>query len=626
MAQPPSGPWPSPLRARDVASAVNLRLVAYDGDAVWWEEARPAADGGVGIMRCGRSGTPQEVFAEQLAALGTRVGAWLPIAHDAIVLAGEDSPDLYLLRHGSLPRQLVRHAGDDSVTRYTELVLGLRPDTVNCVQKRGLGLAADYSIVEVPLDASRRVRTLLTTPGPVAAPRLSPDGRVLAWLGWEASQMPWDGAQLYVGRICGSGVTDIRVLLGGAGEAVFQVEWANAGSLYVISDRSRWWNPYEVRLDGTLRPLCPMPEEFGWPLHRPDLATYGRLRDGRLAVVHGCGDWQLDLLDPADGVLTPLDLSYTAWQPTLRASEDEIAGVAGTATRPAALVLVRADDGTCQVIRETLPDIPEDYLPPAHPVSLRGRDGHLVHAVVYPPHNPDVTRLSGERVPYLLDLRCEPGMQEPGMLDPTRAYFTSRGIGVAAVMPRGSSGYGRAYREAVYGRWGVADVEDCAIVAHHLTNSWQADPDRLAVRAYGATAMTALELLAHADLCAAATVYAPVTDLESLPPDTLATQHLRQIASDLIAQRPASWLDRIRRPVLMLHGLDDAVVPAAQSEVLRDALRRHHVRHRCQMFPNEGHRLRRADTISRALEAELAFYADIFRFNNRPRRTRTGTA
>jgi dipeptidyl aminopeptidase/acylaminoacyl peptidase len=174
-------------------------------------------------------------------------------------------------------------------------------------------------------------------------------------------------------------------------------------------------------------------------------------------------------------------------------------------------------------------------------------------------------------VPYLIFLPDLPGAQPDRMPDLVKAFFTSRGLGVADVSGRGSAGYGRGYREQVYGRWGTADVEDCAIVIRGLVSRWHADPERLALRGADAGGATALGVLAGTDACAAATVYAPVTDLA--PPGSATTRYLRQIAADTTLLRSRSWPERIRRPVLMLHGLDDDIVPPDQTARLRDILR-----------------------------------------------------
>lgn len=215
-------------------------------------------------------------------------------------------------------------------------------------------------------------------------------------------------------------------------------------------------------------------------------------------------------------------------------------------------------------------------------------------------------------MPYLVFLPDLPRTQPDRTPDPVKAFFTSRGLGVADVTGRGSAGYGRGYREQIYGRWGTADVEDCAVVLRGLVSRWRADPERLALRGTGVGGATALGVLVSIDACAAATVYAPVTDL-ALPGSAM-TRYLAQIAADTTLLRTRSWAERIRRPVLMLHGFDDGIVPPEQIARLRDLLRGRRVPHARLTFAGERHVFRSADAIARALEAELSFYGQVLGF------------
>ena len=603
--------WQSPVSARDAAGAVWLcsATLASDG-AVWWQEIRPGEGGRSHVLRASADGHVTDLLDDQGSV---EPGVWLPVGDGSMVAASDLDGRMYLLAPGAKPRPLTPAPDGSGRDHVTDLVLGPGGLEVWAVGASRRGSVTERSLIAVPLDGSLAVRTLLKTARCVSAPRLSPDGSLLAWISWEQPLMPWDGAELRVGRITRAGVVGERTLLGGPAEAVCHPEWASAGSIYVVSDRSQWWNLYEVGLDGALRALCPWAEEFGWPLHEGGRPAYGRLADGRLAVVHGSGIWRLDLLDPADGELVPLDLPYDSWQPAVHTMGSMIAGVAGAPTRAATVVAVDAADGRHRVLRCSVPCPPLAYLPNRIPATFTGRDGHQVHAIVYPPRNPRYRAPGGERVPYLLFLHDLGAAPANRMLDLVKAFFTSRGLGVAEVDGRGSAGYGRGYREQIYGRWGTADVDDCAVVIRGLIEHWNADPARLVLRGTGVGGATALGVLSGTGLCAAATTYAAVTDLAL--PESATTRYLRQIAADATLLRPLSWLERTRRPVLMFHGFRDSIVPVAQTTHLRDALRRRHVPHACLTFPGEGHIFRQADSIVRALQAELSFYGQVLGFD-----------
>jgi dipeptidyl aminopeptidase/acylaminoacyl peptidase len=609
--QCPCGAWPSPVSAREAAGAVWLRSATLaDDGAVWWQEIRPGEGGRGHLLRASADGHVTEVLDDRD---GLEPGVLLPVSGGAMVMASDRDGRLFLLTPGARPRPLTPPPGPPPQDQVSALVAGPGGGEVWAAGTIRRGDATESSLVAVPLDGSAAVRTLLRTPQRISAPQPSPDGSMLAWISWDQQLMPWDEAELRVGRITRTGIDQERTLLGGPAEAVCHPQWASARSLYAVSDRSHWWNLYEIGLDGALRPLCPWAEEFGCPLPECARPTYGRLPDGRLAVLHGTGTWRLDLLDPADGLLLPLDLPYDCWEPAVHVMGTAVAGIAGGRSRSAAVVTVETADGQHRVLRQSAAAPPPAYLPEGIPETFAGRDGHEVHAVIYQPRNPGYRPLSGELVPYLIFLPDLPGAQPDRTPDLVRAFFTSRGLGVADVHGRGSAGYGRGYREQVYGRWGTADVEDCATVIRGLVSRWHADPERLALRGTGAGGATALGVLAGTDACAAATVYAPVTDL-ALPGSAL-TRYLRQIAADTTLLRSRSWADRIRRPVLMLHGLDDRIVPPDQSARLRDILHGRHVPHARLTFAAERHVFRGAAAIARALEAELSFYGQVLGFS-----------
>ena len=75
-----------------------------------------------------------------------------------------------------------------------------------------------------------------------------------------------------------------------------------------------------------------------------------------------------------------------------------------------------------------------------------------------------------------------------------------------------------------------------------------------------------------------------------------------------------NFADRIRAPIIILQGLEDAIVPPSQSEVVVAALRENRVPFSYLAFEGEQHGFRKAETLERAVEAELSFYAQVFGF------------
>ena len=169
-------------------------------------------------------------------------------------------------------------------------------------------------------------------------------------------------------------------------------------------------------------------------------------------------------------------------------------------------------------------------------------DGDVSHAFYYPPTNADFDGPEGERPPLIVVSHGGPTAHVTPALDSEFLFWTSRGIGVVDVNYRGSSGYGRAYREKLKGTWGVVDTEDCVAAARFLAETGEVDGERLAIRGGSAGGYATLCALVFHDEFAAGASYFGVADTE-----TLATRH-PQVRGPLPrrADRP---LSRARRPL-----------------------------------------------------------------------------
>ena len=187
----------------------------------------------------------------------------------------------------------------------------------------------------------------------------------------------------------------------------------------------------------------------------------------------------------------------------------------------------------------------------------------------------------------------------------------------------GSTGYGREYRRALEGAWGVVDVDDCEAAARYLVARGDVDPDRLAIEGGSAGGYTTLAALAFRDTFAAGISLFGIGDLEALAHDDhkFESRYSDRLvgpypeAAELYRERsPIHHLDGISCPVLVLQGLDDRVVPPSHAEAIVAALEANGVPHAYLAFEGEGHGFRGADAIRRSLEARLSFLGAVFGF------------
>jgi dipeptidyl aminopeptidase/acylaminoacyl peptidase len=644
----PYGEWPSPISGADVArKQVGLAFPTMVGSSVWWQEARPSEGGRQAVVRMGPDGVRQDLLPTPWNAR-TRVHeyggqSFLPLP-DGFVFANFSDQRLYRAGAGAgEPSPLTAAPDDRAADRFADFVLSADGTEVWCVRERHSDARITRSIVAVPLDGSAAadagtVRVLVSGSDFFAFPAPSPDGTRLAWICWDHPRMPWDGTELRVAAIGDTG--NHRVIMGGDQESVLAPVWRDDHSLYLISDRSGWWNLYLADVADPAaapHPLCPRQEEFAWPLWQLGVHPYAVLDDGRIAVSHGTGESRLGVLDPATGLLTDFDLPYQVL-PGLSACGLAVTGIATGPALPASVIVVDIPTAVARELCRSADSLPDaGYLPVPWAARLAGTSGSVVHALVYPPTNPAVTAPDGELPPYIVWVHGGPTAHVFPRLELDKAYFTSRGIGIVDVNYGGSSGYGREYRERLRGQWGIVDVADVITAALALADEGEADGKRLGIRGGSAGGWTALAAVTTAvessspgkagpagrGVFAAAASYFGVTDLRGFAALThdFESRYLDGLVGPLpecdatyIERAPLGHVSDATCPILLLQGLDDPIVPPAQAEALAADLAAHGIRYAYLPFVGESHGFRRAESIIASLEAELSFYGQIMGF------------
>jgi dipeptidyl aminopeptidase/acylaminoacyl peptidase len=636
VATVPYGAWPSPISAELVAAGgVSLDEVRVSGPAVCWVEGRPL-EGGRQVVRRAvpGGGRPAEDLVPEGFNARTRVheygGGSYALAGETLFFSNFRDQRLYRLDPGAAaPRPITPEPPAPAAHRYADACPTPDGRRLVCVRERHHDGEVHNELVAVPAGGGEPV-VLAAGRDFYASPRVGPDGRRLAWLEWDHPNMPWDGTELRLAELTGDALAgDPVTVAGGPEESVFQPDWSPDGVLHLVSDRTGWWNLYRVAPEGRvgeLEPLYPAEEEFGHPQWVFGMATYAFLPGGRIACVHGRGPMQrLGILEP-DGTLKDLDLPFTSFYPPhLRAAGDRVAGIAGSPTSAPAVVLIDPADGGVEVLRSSADrELDPGYLTVPEPIEFPTEGGRTAHALYYPPANRDVQGPAGERPPLVVASHGGPTSGVSSDLHVGYQYFTSRGIAVVDVDYGGSTGYGRAYRRRLDGRWGIVDVDDCVAAARHLAGRGDVDPARLAIRGGSAGGYTTLCALTFRDDFSAGASYFGVADLAALARDThkFESRYLDRLigpwpqAEALYRERsPIHVTDRLSCPVVLFQGLEDEVVPPAQAEMMAAALDAKGIPHAYLPFPGEQHGFRQAAHIRRALEAELYFYSRVFGFD-----------
>jgi dipeptidyl aminopeptidase/acylaminoacyl peptidase len=495
-------------------------------------------------------------------------------------------------------------------------------------RRRLVAVAEDHSsgaaeptnaIVSVRLDGSG-IAPLAKGADFYSSPELRADGRALAWLEWKHPNMPWDGTELWVAELDDEGgLRDARRVAGGPAESIFQPEWGADGKLFFASDRTGYWNLYALD-GGRTEPLCPMEAEFGAAAWQFDMRTYAVVGERLLAIATQEGRATLGWVEL--GSFSPIDLPFTEiWNVHAEANRAVFAA-ASPSTEPSLVEMDLRTTKTRTLRRFGATNLDAAYVSVPTSIVFSTSNGQTARALHYAPKNPEF-RSDGVAPPLLVKSHGGPTAAASTTLNLRTQYYTSRGIAVLDVDYRGSSGYGRAYREALYGNWGVADVDDCVNGALHLVRQGAADPERLMITGGSAGGYTTLAALTFRDVFKAGASHYGISDLEALARDThkFESRYLDRLIGpyparrDLyVARSPIHHAERLACPVIFFQGLEDRVVPPNQAEAMLRVLRQKGIPLAYVPFPGEQHGFRRAENIRVAIDAELLFFAKVLKF------------
>jgi dipeptidyl aminopeptidase/acylaminoacyl peptidase len=636
----PYGSWPTPITSELVVrAAARLGEVVVDGTDVWWAESRPSEGGRTVLVRRSADGTTTDLLPAPWNAR-TRVheygGAGWTVAGGTVWFTHFADQRLYRVDPGSTePVAVTPEPALPAGVRYADLRVTPDGGAVVAVRETHAagGGSADvvHEVVRVERDGTTTV--LVSGTDFVSDPRLAPDGS-LAWLQWQHPDMPWDAAELVVRSPDGAETVVAGGRSGARPESVVQPEWGADGTLWFLADRTDVWALYRRRPGGEPEPAFDPGTDIAGPAWVFGQSRFALLDDGRVVLAYGReGADRLAVLDRTDSTARELDLPYASFG-QITAAGTSVVCVAGGPTSEPVVLRAGVDDGSTELLRPArdLGLDPAWFSRPEHVTfpteagdSADGGPGVCeAHALVYPPTNPQVAAPAGELPPLLVLVHGGPTASASPVLSMGVQYWTSRGFAVADVDYRGSTGYGRRYRDALQGRWGIADLDDVVSCARWLAEQGRVDPARMAIRggsAGGYTTLAALTFRPGVFACGAS--HYGVADLAALAADThsFESRYLDGLVAPwpsgaaVYAERsPIHHTDALDTPLAVFQGDEDAVVPPEQAEMMVAALREKGVPHAYLLFAGEQHGFRKAENIRAALDGELSFYAQVLGF------------
>ncbi len=458
-------------------------------------------------------------------------------------------------------------------------------------------------------------------------PKLSPDGKYICWLTWNNPNMPWDATHLWKAEVGENGQLASPTIVAGQGlkQSIFQPQWSPNGDLYYVSDKTDWWNLYRINRENlnttpiTPTAICPMEAEFATPQWVFGMSTYGFLNNNTLLAAYTQnGGWQIAQIDMLTGKRHPIQMDACDIH-SISATQGKAAFIGSSPYSNAAVYEFSTHATSPKALTNPEIELNIGNISIPQPFQFPTTKAQKAYGFYYPPQNTDYC---GTDKPPLITLsHGGPTGATNSALNLKIQYWTNRGFAVIDVNYRGSTGYGRDYRESLYPNWGIYDVDDvCAAAQYAVSQNWCC-AERLIIKGSSAGGYTTLAALAFKDTFSAGVSLYGIGDLELLANDTHKFE--ARYLDNLIGPYPKEkqrYLDRspihsihtVECPILVFQGLEDKVVPPNQAASFANAVEKKGIAVAHVTYENEGHGFRNSETITHMLNAELEFYCAIF--------------
>ena len=621
---------------------LNVAYPFFHREKIFWIEPHPDEPGHHTLANQDQSGlTPStHDIATTVHEYG---GKCFAVSGNRFIYSNKKDSGIYVLslEDDGGPQPLTTSSGSSSVqSAYADFeVFDNNTKMLAVREKKFSDRENENTIAYFALDSSQPVEPLDIVTGSdfFASPKVSPDGKRLAWLAWDHPDMPWDAARLMLADLEINGndveVGPARRIAGGCNSSVCQSEFLSDGHLCFAMDQDanedspqNFWNLYTYRDEAGIEALTDDLTDYGEPLWNFGSQRWVELQPGTLVAIRtsDAGD---DLVEiKLDQSVRRLDLkdyqSFGDLHAGTRLGQREILFVGGAMESEHELVCCNLETQTTSVIRSVDPVFPKSSVSCPTSIWFDTRDGDKAHTYYYKPK--EECEIATTKPPLLVVVHGGPTARSYGVFDGVKQFWVSLGFALIDVNHRGSSGFGRSYRNKLRGNWGVQDIDDVADAIDFIVKAGLADASKVFIRGKSAGGFASLRLVTeYPDKFCAASLYYGIGNLATLAKtthkfesrymDSLLGESYREgmgdeQASVYVERSPVGKIDKISCALILFQGQDDKVVPPELSRELAAALKKKGIQSKYVEYEGEGHGFRRLNTKIDSLLQEASFF------------------
>ncbi|KAJ7728957.1 Alpha/Beta hydrolase protein [Mycena maculata] len=650
----PYGNWTSPISAQVVAAQshfAGIEEVILDPatSKVYFTQKRPEENGRSAAVD---AFTGQDIF-DQAWDARTHVheygGGAATVFDGVLYFSHLRDGRVYKANKGNIP---VAITPVNTVQRFADFAVHPKqPDLIVCTVEDHTDphpLRVSTYLVVINSE-NMTVSKLVEGADFYACARFSPDGEFIVWQQWHHPELPWQSAEIMLASVTIEGKElniGNPVQVAGKTEVVAAQDpnWASNNTIFFTCDISGYHNPWKFVFDpadpaaGKASPILrePIKEEFGPPQWFLSRHSSGALSETKVAFVSFFeGRSVLYICDLVLGTIRKVATSFAHIQ-FLRGDGRGKVVMLGQPADAGEILMELTLDGDGNPQMKSLsppavenPSLPSSFISTGQYFALTlPPDNRTCHINYYPPKNPNYDGgVPGEKPPVVVLIHGGPFYMETANLEWTKQFWTSRGWAQIDLNYGGSTGFGRAFRESIHGKWGVLDIEDAHQTVLQLDALGYVDARRAVVHGSSAGGYAVLQIATT--LPTAFQAGAPhygLSDMRKLDEvlhkfeyylcDRLMGGTWEECEPVWRARSPIYHVDKITMPLLILQGEEDTVIPAEQMIEMVRKIKERKGKADIVLFPGEGHGWRKASTMRTVLEREMSFFNKVLGLEN----------
>ena len=621
------GSWESEITPQKIIEGgLRFSEIRSNGSELYFLEGRPEESGRYVIVKQNNMGEIEDVIPENFNsrnAVHEYGGGSFAVGKKNIYFTNWDDQRIYVVKGKNTSALTIEPPFEKSI-RYSDLTLSYDEEWIYCVRETHFEKGEAKNELVAISTTKKQTIVLCTGRDFYSSPRINPINNEICWLEWDHPNMPWDGTELFIGNFDSNGLSEKKFIDGSKNISIIQPEWSESGELIYISDESGWWNLKKYS-DNKKSTILDEETDHGEPSWNFGVRTYF-IKDNFIYLRGSSKNKNKGLIrkiNLSGQIIEEIEVLHTSIG-GLSFIDNKALYIGASPVSNSEIVSLDLEKKEIKTIKESSKlEIDSEEISIPEEITFTTTENATAYGYFYKPKNKKYQGSSEEKPPVLVISHGGPTSATSNALNLSIQYWTNRGIAVVDVNYRGSTGYGKKFRDSLKGNWGIYDTDDCIAAVDYLSEKGLVDPERAAIKGGSAGGYTTINALTFHDRFAVGATYYGIADLSVFIDDThkFESKYLESLIGRYPEEKQKyydrsaiNFTDQLSCPMIIFQGTEDKIVPPSQAEIMAEGLREKKIPFSLIMYEGEQHGFRQSKNIISSLESELYFYSQVLGF------------